>query len=743
LAQAHLVLLPSTPGRIAAAPLRRFSRMRVLSIALLGLAPASVRASENALNPIRKVVNLLQQMQAKVSAEGEKEKELYEKFMCYCKHGAGDLEQSISSADTKVTQLGSDIEAASSKKAETESDLKQHQVDRDAAIKAMQEATGIREKEAAAFAKLKNEHNTNAAALDKAITALEKGMAGSFLQSYSADVLRKLTSDRRDINEDDRQTILAFLSSKSDSEYSPQSGQIVGILKELQDEMGGSLKEASEAEDAAIRSFEELMAAKKKEKAFLSEAIETKTARIGELGVSIAQMKNDKEDTSEAMAADTQLKAELRKSCDTKTAEWEERSKVRAEELVALADTIKVLNDDDALELFKATLPSPSAFVQVRASTMALRARALAAIKQGMAKVIRADRPQLDLISLALRGKKIGFDKIIAMIDKMVETLATEQSDDDHKKEYCQGQLDSTDDKKKDLERKVSDREADMANAKEAISTLEEELAALQAGVKALDKSVAEATENRKAEHEEFTSLMASNSAAKEVLAFARNRLNKFYNPKLFKAPPKRELSAEDRIAVNMGGTAAPEAAPGGIAGTGITVLAEVSQHVQLKSALPPPPETFGAYRTKSEENNGVIEMINMLIKDLDKEMTEAETQEKDAQADYETLMQDSAEKRAADTKSISEKESAKAETEGALERHTDDRDSAKKELGATMMYIQSLHGECDFILQYHSARKEARDSEVDSLKEAKAVLSGADYALLQTRSRGFLRGAM
>merc|ERR1719169_135174 len=116
-----------------------------------------------------------------------------------------------------------------------------------------------------------------------------------------------------------------------------------------------------------------------------------------------------------------------------------------------------------------------------------------------------------------------------------------------------------------------------MASATESIATLTDEIAALEAGVKALDKEVAEATEQRKEEDAEFTELMASDSAAKELLLFAKNRLAKFYNPKLYKAPPKRELSAEDRIAVNMGGTPPPTAAPGGIAGTGITVLAEVS----------------------------------------------------------------------------------------------------------------------------------------------------------------------
>merc|ERR1711957_1099713 len=133
------------------------------------------------------------------------------------------------------------------------------------------------------------------------------------------------------------------------------------------------------------------------------------------------------------------------------------------------------------------------------------------------------------------------------------------------------------------------------ATAKETIATLTEEIAALEAGISALDKSVAEATKQRQDENAEIKDLMASDSAAKELLGFAKNRLNKFYNPKLYKAPPKVELSAEDRIVVSEGGTLAPGPAAGGIAGTSITVLADVSAHSQNKVAPPPPPEAPGA----------------------------------------------------------------------------------------------------------------------------------------------------
>merc|ERR1719157_288161 len=137
----------------------------------------------------------------------------------------------------------------------------------------------------------------------------------------------------------------------------------------------------------------------------------------------------------------------------------------------------------------------------------------------------------------------------------MVATLKTEQTDDDNKKEYCAKQFDQSDDKKKSLERSISDLETAVAEAKEGIAATQDEIAALQAGIKALDKAVTEATEQRKEENEDFKQLMASDSAAKEIMAFAKNRLNKFYNPKLYKAPPKREMTDEDRATLAAGGT--------------------------------------------------------------------------------------------------------------------------------------------------------------------------------------------
>merc|ERR1719379_3388653 len=168
--------------------------------------------------------------------------------------------------------------------------------------------------------------------------------------------------------------------------------------------------------------------------------------------------------------------------------------------------------------------------------------------------------------------------------------------------------------------------------------------------------SVVVATAQRKDENAEYTDLVASNGAAKRLIEMVKNRMNKFYNPKLYKPPPKRELTEEERITLNMGGTLEPTAPPGGIAGTGIGFV-----QAHNGAAPPPPPETFGEYKKKGEESNGVIGMMDMMIGDLEKEMTEARVEEENAQEEYEKFMADSKEKRALDSKSIVDKEGYKA----------------------------------------------------------------------------------
>merc|ERR1719192_2026186 len=403
---------------------------------LLGLLVGTFAAHQEATsteNPIRRVVKLLQKMQKSVEAEGQEEKELFEEFMCYCKTGTNDLTKSIDAAENKIPQVSSALEKAEAEKTQLEKDLVQHKANVADAKKTVATATALREKEAAAFAKESSDLKTNIAALGKATAAIEGGMAGSFLQNAAAAaVLRRITLDA-DMSSPDREMLSAFLSQGQG--YVPASGEIVGILKQLKDTMEKTLAEVTATEEEALKTFADLMAAKTKEVEANTAAIESKLERVAQVGLEITEMKEDIDDTAKALAEDKKFLAELAKGCSTKEAEWAERTKTRADEILAIADTIKILNDDDALDLFKKTLPSAS-FIQTQGSTRILRRRALAVLDQARAKR-KIPEPRLDFIALALQGKSGGtFDKVIGMIDEMVAILAEEQKADDEKKVY-------------------------------------------------------------------------------------------------------------------------------------------------------------------------------------------------------------------------------------------------------------------------------------------------------------------
>merc|ERR1719490_262051 len=234
------------------------------------------------------------------------------------------------------------------------------------------------------------------------------------------------------------------------------------------------------------------------------------------------------------------------------------------------------------------------------------------------------------------------------MIDDMVILLGEEQVEDDMKKVFCEKALDKTEDEVKELERKVSDLVKAQDDAKDALATLTDEIKALAEGIEKLDKQVADANEQRHEENTEYKESMAANGAAKKLLELAKDRLAQFYTPKLAK-----------------GGAS----------------LADVTLHAASMAAPQPPPETWGAYKKKTEESGGVVMMLTIMIKDVDKELTQSKVDENEAQKEYETLIGDSAMKRRQDSKSLGDKESAKADLEESLQRMAKEEKSTRFEV--------------------------------------------------------------
>merc|ERR1719247_967967 len=267
-------------------------------------------------------------------------------------------------------------------------------------------------------------------------------------------------------------------------------------------------------------------------------------------------------------------------------------------------------------------------------------------------------------------------------------------------------------------------------------ATLADEIASLAKEVKTLDKAVAEATEQRKEEHGEFITFQTENGAAVQLIEKAKNKLFKFYRPNQYKEAPKQELTDEEKILAASGrsdliATAAPDLIPGtSIAAVQTQLYAQlrVRSSDDAAAAPPPPPATWDAYQKKDGKSNGVIALMDMLMKELQDGITEAENEEKTAQSDYERLMVESKESRASMSESITSKEVAKADLDSKIEATKEKKTSEETQLASLKQTMAQLHADCDFLVENYDLRKTAREAEVEGLQNAKSVLSGANF---------------
>jgi len=677
-------------------------------------------------NPIRTIVTLLQDMQKEIEAEGEKEQEAFDKFMCYCDGSTDDMKKGADEGAQRVEELASKLEALKAEKTQLEQELAQHKSDRAQAKQDQEKAQSLREKENGEFTAAELDMQKNIAAMKNAVSALEKG-TGSFLQlpQEQKQLVQRLIATSSDADDFQKQDALSMLQGQSQAGGS--TDQIIGMLKAMQEEMEGDLKSAQETEATAKSSFAELSAAKASEIEAATAAIESKTGRSGQVAVEVVQTADDLEDTQADVAETQKFLGDLAQQCSAKKAEWSERQKLRAEEVAAVGMAIKVLNDDDALDLFKKTafVQTEYGFLQKSTShSKALRARN---VLISLAQKSTSHQSQLSLMASLLKTKAVDFSKIVGMIDAMVQVLGKEQEDDASQKDFCEAEFSKSAAEKKETEEALSSLGASLEEMSATVETLGSEISTLQDEIKALDKAVAEATAQRKDEHEQFLTESSENQAATQLVEKAKNILNKFYKPNLYKAPPKRELTQEEQILAASGrsdliATEAPQM----IAGTTQTVMVQVRRSMAVP---PPPPETFGAYQKKDGKSNGVMALMDEMVTDLKSDLTDAKHAEETAQADYERLMKASQETREANAKSITEKEGAKADWQEKIENSKEEQASTLDALKKNGEYIAGLHSSCDFLMDNFDLRKEARTNEIEGLKNAKAVLSGANFS--------------
>merc|ERR1719161_3026020 len=389
--------------------------------------------------------------------------------------------------------------------------------------------------------------------------------------------------------------------------------------------------------------------------------------------------------------------------------------------------TISILNDDDALDVFKKAVPSALlqkstsrkfGFLQGKDMVPTDRLRKAVGIITSAAQLHRS--PKLDFLSLSMKSQlkhaskgAVDFGAILKMIDEMVTVLTAEEADDTKHKEWCTSELASSEDEMKATEGKLAALASSIAEATDEAAGLGEDVTALTAKIAGLDKDVAVATEMRKADHAEYLETIALTEAAISLIGKAKNRMQKFYNPALYKPEPKVELSAEDKIISNLAAS-----------------FVQVHRHSKLVA-----PKFEGAflqqqaYQPKTEKSGGALALMDSLVADLKSSLGEAEYEEKTAATGYGDLMADSQASRASDNKAISDKSAAKADLESKIVSMKESEALTQDSLKNVMAYISELHGSCDFIMDNFELRSNARTNEIEGLKKAKAVLSGASYS--------------
>merc|ERR1719160_1557822 len=658
--------------------------------------PAFLEAAKE--YPVTKVVNLLKDMKAQLEKEAEEDEEIYENLACWCETNDKEKTKAIADAEAHIEDLTAQIEELSATSARLNTEIKNLEAEVKENQDALDTATALRTKQLAEFNAEEKDALQSIKALKNAIIVLSKHHPGSLLQvtnRQTSDVATIISHEMQKhaailegvLTRSQKRAVAAFVQAPEDyfdaeptfkQSYAPASGQIFGILKQMKETFESNLSASQKEELANQKAYEDLKAAKEEEIAAGQDQIDTKTQELATTDEKLAMSKQNIEDTRNGLSEDEQFLMMLKEKCQGSDQEYEERQKTRAMEIEAVSKALAFLTSDDARDLFSKTF-NP-ALLQKKSTTSNRQVEA-SKLLAGIAK--KNDNPRL--MQLALSVKLNTFTKVKKAIDDMIQQLLKEKQDEIKLKDFCresfyQNEMNTErkEREKEDLKKLIADLEMTIDELTKAIETLKAEIAEMQTQLK-------RAGEDREKANKEFQLTVADQQATVKLLQGALGVLKGFYDKK-----------------------------------------AKAAAMVQQKAA-PPPPPGFKEYK-KNAAAGGVMGMIESIIQDakaLEAEATRAEGEAQQAYEDFVAETQASIEEKSKDVVNKSE-ELAKAEEE--KNQAETDKENVMLELDALSNEAADLHKTCDFVMKNFDIRQSARDDEIEGLKKAKAILSGAKF---------------
>eukprot|EP00747_Dinoflagellata_sp_TGD_P157034 gnl/TRDRNA2_/TRDRNA2_177711_c3_seq3.p1 gnl/TRDRNA2_/TRDRNA2_177711_c3~~gnl/TRDRNA2_/TRDRNA2_177711_c3_seq3.p1 ORF type:complete len:717 (+),score=251.89 gnl/TRDRNA2_/TRDRNA2_177711_c3_seq3:97-2151(+) len=658
--------------------------------------------SEEAKNrPVAKVIKLLQDMLAQMEKEAEEDQEVYDKFVCWCETNDKEKTKSIADAEARIENLTAKIEELTALSSQLQTELKNLEKETAKNQEALDKATAMRQKQLAEFQAEEKDMLGAISALKSAVTVLGKHNGASSLLQVQTSQMQMVASRikhvmdkhavmlKHVITRAEHKVVTSFLQAPMDyfdaeptfsQSYAPQSGQIFGVLSQMKETFEANLSVSQKDEMTNQKAYEDLKAAKEEEITSGQQMLDEKTQELATTDEKNAESKEDIEDTKNTLSADEQFLMTLKEQCSMMDAEWNERVKTRNLEMEACSKALDVLTTDDARDLISRTLTGVG-LLQVSSTEESKHRNDVSKKLSALAQKTKNPR----IAALAYKARLDAFTKVKEGLNDMIADLLAEERDEMKQKDFCvdefntnQLQTESKDRLKQDLEAAIEDLTMTIQSLTDAIHTLKSEISDLQVNLK-------RAGEDREAQNKDFQDTVSDQRASQKLLQKALELLQRFYGKKTTALFPQ------------MG----------------------------KQPAGPPPPSGFKTYE-KNAAAAGVTGMIQQIINDAKAMEEEAIKSEEDAQMAYESLVKETNAAIEAKMKDIVNKEEEKAKAEAAKVEREKELESTNKDLEDLANYKAELHESCDFLLKNFDIRQATRDEEVEGLKQAKAMFSGA-----------------
>lgn len=473
----------------------------------------------------------------------------------------------------------------------------------------------------------------------------------------------------------------SFVQAHHAEEYQPaynaQSGEIMGVMLKLKEEMEAGLAESQKQEAQRAADFADLRDAKVAQIESQEKMSEMKEDELANTVNTLAEAKEDLTKEEASLAADQKFMQNLGATCATADKDFEARKAARMAEIKAVSETISILHGDQARDAMSSTF----GFMQVATSVSRheeLRRRdAAAALRQTAKKV---GSPELSILATSVELD--AFTRVKKAIDEMVAALRQQQADEVKKTDWCKEELHQNEMTTARNTDEKSGQEAAIAVLQSDLKSLKDGIADAAAQISKLQLELQRASEDRKRENMDFQKTIADQTTTIEVLHKALDKLAKFYD----------------------------------------------MMQVQAHAGRQTPPVPQKEYEP-SKGAGGVMEMIEKLANDAKELMAAAKHSENEAQAAYEQTVADTNGSVEALQKEIVSKTQAKGKARKDERSAQSDLDDTNKEIEGLAKYNGEMHAECDYVLKNFDVRQSARSQEVEALQQAKQILSGASMS--------------